>query len=322
MTDLGAVRLLGSLPWMTNEGGGISLARRVDDPGRAVSRRLAIAAAAALIAATLCYLLLVRTSLGQRFDNAAYMGSQASPSSPRVADGNQLHRITADSFALVLLLLVGIGAFRHRIRLGVGSALAAGVAVIGTDVLKRWVLDRPPLTATDAYVPGNTFPSGHTAAAVACAMALVLVCAPRWRGLAAVVAGAYGWITAAQVQTAGWHKPSDAIGGALLAFASVAAVAALVARHRPVYVETARPHRIAFAVMASIALIDGLAMVVGLIHVLRDFRRNVPSLLETSSIRSDAYFTGVTLTVFVVVLLVMALLALLGRVDIDHVERL
>ena len=300
---------------MTNEGSGISLARRVDDPGRAVARRLAVAAAVALIATILCYLLLVRTSLGQRFDNAAYLGSQASPSTPRVTDGNQLRRITADSFAVVLLALVGIGVFRRRIWLGVGSAVAAGIAVIGTDVLKHWVLHRPPLTATDVYVPGNT------AAAVACAMALVLVCAPRWRGLAAVVAGTYGWITAAQVQTAGWHKPSDAIGGALLAFATVAAVAALVAWNRPVYVEPSRPHRIAFAVMASVGLIDGLAMVIGLIHVLRDFRRNVPSLLETSSIRSDSYFTGVTLTVFVVVVLVMTLLALLGRVDIDHVER-
>jgi len=281
---------------------------------------LAIAAAVALVAAILCYLLLVRTSLGQRFDNAAYLGSQASATAPRVADENQLHRITADSFAVVLLALVGIGVFRRRIWLGVGSALAAGVAVVGTDALKRWVLDRPPLTASDAYVPGNTFPSGHTAAAVACAMALVLVCAPRWRGLAAVVAGAYGWITAAQVQTAGWHKPSDAIGGALLAFASVAAVAAILSWHRPVSVSSSTTHRLAFAVMASIALVDGLAMVLGVINVLRDFRRNRPGLFETSSVRSDAYLTGVTLTVFVVVLLVMALLALIGRVDVDHVE--
>ena len=319
MADPGAAGLLGSLPLMANDGGGVSVARRNDDPGPAIALRLAFAAAIALMAAILCYLLLVRTSLGQRFDNAAYLGSQASAPGPRAVDGDQLRRITADSFAVVLVALVGMGVLRRRVWLGIGSALAAGVAVVGTDVLKHWILRRPALTATDSYVPGRTFPSGHTAAAVACALALVLVCAPRWRGLAAVVAGAYGWITAAQVQTAGWHKPSDAIGGALLAFASVAAVAALLAWRRPVSMESARPHRIAFAVLAAVGLIDGLAMVLGLIRVLRDFKKSVPSPFETASIRSDAYFTGVTVTVFVVVLLVMAALALIGRVDIDHV---
>jgi membrane-associated phospholipid phosphatase len=288
--------------------------------GRPLARRLAVAAVVAVIAAAACYLLLVRTSLGQRFDNAAYLGSQQSLPSTRATDTNQLRHITSDSFALVLLVLLAIGILRRRLLLGVAAAVAAGVAVVGCEALKRLILTRPLLTRSDAVAPSfNTFPSGHTAAAMACGLALMLVCAPRWRGVAAVVAGGYSWVTAAEVQTAGWHRPSDVIGAALLAFASVAGVGAVVAWARPVAMSWSRPHRIALAVLGVGAVASAIGAAWGAFDVVR-WLKNHPGVFETSTyIRHEAYLTGVSATVFVVIGLVMTLLLLLGRVDLDHV---
>jgi membrane-associated phospholipid phosphatase len=296
------------------------VAGQVEADGRLVAWRLLAAAAVALVGAAACYLLLVRTSLGQRFDNAAVLGSRQALPSARALDGEQLRHITSDSFAVVLIALVAIGLLRRRVWLGVAAALAAGIAVVGTDVLKDWILTRPDLTTTDFLAPNQTFPSGHTATAVACALALMLVSPPRWRGLAAVVAGAYAWVVAAQVQTAGWHRPSDAIAGALLAFASVAAVGAVVAWLRPVAVRWSRPHHIALFVLTTVALIATAATTWGLIRVLSWIEDHLRDPQTTTYIRHDAYLTGVSVTVLVVVLLVMALLVLLGGTDLDHVD--
>ena len=78
-------------------------------------------------------------------DDCLYRGHVHAVAHQETVDQHQsAARLETRDFLLSLgfLVLVGIGAFRHRIRLGVGSALAAGVAVIGTDVLKRWVLDQ------------------------------------------------------------------------------------------------------------------------------------------------------------------------------------
>ena len=71
-----------------------------------------------------------------------------------------------------------------------------------------------------------------------------------------MVAGAYGWATAAQVQTAGWHRPSDAIGAAFLAFAAVTAVGAVLARLRPVSWPSRGGHRLAQTVLGFVGFVD------------------------------------------------------------------
>jgi membrane-associated phospholipid phosphatase len=284
-----------------------------DDARRSLAVRLAMASAAALAAAAVCYLLMVRTSLGQRFDNAAYLG--ATDQAGGLAANDQLRRITGDSFALVLVVLVILGAARRRLLLGLGAALAAGLAVVGTDFLKNHILTRPLLTG-DLLAVGNTFPSGHTATAVACAMSLVIVSPPRWRGVAAVTAGAYAWITAAEVQTAGWHRPSDAIGAACLAFAAITAVGAALAVMRPVTRTTTVRHRVAQAVLGLVAGADLIVVAWGLFRVLGYLGDHAEGVVAPGGLREDAYVTGLAVTVGVVVVLLMILLALVGRADL------
>jgi membrane-associated phospholipid phosphatase len=283
-----------------------------DGAARSLALRLAIVSVVAVVAATGCYLIMVRTTLGQRFDNAAYLGATDQVGSLTAND--QLRRITGDSFALVLVVLVVLGAVRRRLLLGLGAAFAAALAVVGTDLLKDHILTRPPLTV-DLLAVGNTFPSGHTATAVSCAMALVIVSPPRWRGVAAVTAGAYAWITAAEVQTAGWHRPSDAIGASFLAFAAITAVSAALALTRPVTWNRTVHHRVAQGILGLVGLADLIVIGWGLVRVLGYLRDHADGLLAPG-LREDAYVTGLAVTVGVVVVLLMIVLAMVGRADL------
>jgi len=283
-----------------------------------LARRLVIAAAVAAVLAVVVFLLAVHTVLGQRFDNAALLGSRSQGSGTRLGDISLLRRITVDSFVGALLLIVVLGLVRRRPRLGIGLAIAAAIAVVLTHVLRTGVLHRPFLVHSDTLYSANTFPSGHTATALACALALVVVSPPAWRGISAVLAGSYAWITAAAVQTAGWHRPSDAIGAALLTFAVIALVTAAGAAWRPIGSARRYGHLPAFAVLGVVWVVAGTLSALNAARVLRFLVDHADSFSPTQSVLNDAYLCSVNLTVVVVVTLLAALLILLGPADLDQ----
>ncbi|HTR71803.1 MAG TPA: phosphatase PAP2 family protein [Mycobacteriales bacterium] len=284
--------------------------------------RLAAASVIAVVLAMIVYLVFVRTALGQRFDNAVLLGSQEQSASSRSASASTLSRITKDSFAVVLVGIVIFGAVRRRIRLGIAAALGALIAVVGVDGLRRVILQRPFLIHTDTFGGNdNTFPSGHTATAIACALALVIVSPPAWRGICAVVAGSYAWLTAVQVQTATWHRPSDAIGAALLAFASVAMLAAVIALWRPIGIGRRFGDVPAFIVLAGIWIVTGIVSAVNAARVLHYLLAHDTALTPTPAVLDDAYHFSTNLTIMVVVTLLATLLLLLGPADLDEPVR-
>jgi membrane-associated phospholipid phosphatase len=288
-----------------------------------VARRLLRASAWSVAGAAVCYLLMIQTVLGQRFDQAADLGALGESHGVITANQAVLQRITGDAFAVVLLVLVGVGVFRRRPLLGTAAAFAAGVAVVATDVLKLDVLPQPNLVGMGTI---NTFPSGHTATAVGCAMAAVLVCPQRWRGVAALVAGGYGAVTSAEVQTAGWHKPSDAIGAAFLAFAAVTAAAGGLAWLRPVERSPGgsagdrRRSGWISSTLAVLATVGGLVTLAGLTVSIADVIRH-PRVNQNQPIWHPAYLTGLALTAEVVLLLLIALLDLLDGYELDGPRR-
>jgi hypothetical protein len=284
----------------------------------ALGRRLLLAAAVSASLAAVVYLVAVHTSLGQRFDNAALLGAHQQRFATRSDDVSMLQRITADSFAVVLLLLVGLGLARRRPRLGIGVATAAGLAVVITDLLRKVVLNRPFLVHSDSLYPANTFPSGHTATAIACALALVVVSPPAWRGISAILAGSYAAFTAAAVQTAGWHRPSDAIGAAFLSFAAMALVAAIIAAWRPVRSGPRYGHYPAFAVLGGVWLVASAFTAINAARVLHFLADHSESLNPTPAILNEAYQFSLNLTIVVVVTLLAAFLLLLGPYDLDE----
>jgi hypothetical protein len=117
-----------------------------DEPtaDRRLALRLLLASVLGIAGAILCYFLMLRTSLGQRFDFSAHTGSY--PVNPAVLKGHAMRSATGYVFAVVTVGLVVIGFVRGRPLLGIGGALAAGVAVVLADVLKDDVLTRPFLT--------------------------------------------------------------------------------------------------------------------------------------------------------------------------------
>jgi hypothetical protein len=296
--------------------------RTADDPadvGRRLAIRLVTAAAVCVALAAGTYLLLVRTRLGQRFDNAALIGSQQQSLSSRLRDYYFLEHIRAGTFAAVLIVIAVYGVVRRRPRAGLAMAGAAFLAVVCTDLAKNQILTRPFLVPSDAIRQNNTFPSGHTATAIGCALALVVLSPPIIRGLVALLAGSYSWIVAADVQTAGWHRPSDAIGASLLAFATIAVCAAVVCWRRPLGEGRRSAHWVAFPVLGVVGVLSAVLSAVnasrGLAILVKT--RDSPNPL-TPAVLNDAYLFSVNLTVFVVVCLLISLLLVLGKHDLDQ----
>jgi PAP2 superfamily len=290
--------------------------KAVDPASLSMTLLTAAGFAATLAAAT--YLLMVRTTLGQRFDNAALFGAVEQSPSSRLHDIFFLERINAISFAIVLITIVALGFARRRRILGIAVALAALISVNGTDLLKDVVLTRPYLVADDAFRSANTFPSGHTATAIGCAFALVVLAPPAVRGLVAILAGSYSWAVAADVQTAGWHRPSDAIGAAFVCFAVICVVAAVVVRTRRTGSGTRLTHLPAFVVLGVVWIVSMVIAAINAARVLHFLARTSEPVTLTQAVLHDSYEFSVNLTVAVVVTLLIALLLLLGRADLDE----
>ena len=125
-----------------------------------------------------------------------------------------------DPGAVILIgaLLAGIAALRGRPRVAAAIVLLIGITSVSSQALKA-VLAYPRYEGTigGAHVAPEAFPSGHSTAAMAIALCLVLAAPARLRPLAALVGAGFALGVAFSVIALGWHFPSDAVGGFLLA---------------------------------------------------------------------------------------------------------
>ena len=135
---------------------------------------------------------------------------------------------------LMTLTVVGLGLRWGRRR----EALAAVAVVLGanltTQVLKElFAHHRYQEFLTDQQPWANAYPSGHTTAAVAIGIALMLVVPPRLMPRAAGLVACFGAAVGLAVVVIEWHYPSDVVGGFLVASAwGFGALAALRLRGR------------------------------------------------------------------------------------------
>ena len=161
------------------------------------------------------YLVAVQTGWGQRLDDAALDGRTGRTVILR-ATGRLLDTISVSSLALLGGATLAIAVGRWRIHL----AMTAGAVVLGANVtsqiLKHFVLGRPDLVGPIDPLPAASFPSGHTTVAMSLAVAFVLVVPARLRQLTAMLGIAYASLVGTGTVTAGWHRPSDVIGGYLV----------------------------------------------------------------------------------------------------------
>lgn len=199
---------------------------------RDVARRASGGVVVCVAALIFGYWLFVQTRTGQQIDDLAYDGRLALGSRYERLDDFLLDAISVVVVAVAALLLVAIGIVRGCRWRGLLAAGAFGGAIVGAELLKH-LLTRPVLFLdpgiADSLLSRETYPSGHTTISTSFVLAALLVCPSRWRPWSALAAGAVSATYATGVLFAGWHRPSDALGGLALSGAVLGCAAAAVA---------------------------------------------------------------------------------------------
>jgi hypothetical protein len=159
----------------------------------------------------------VRTERGQLMERIALTGNAIGQD--RVTDlvNTVLNVVTVVSVIVAVVLVGFIALVRRRFRVALAATLLVAGANLTTQVLKQVVITRPEFGVDgELTAVGNSFPSGHTTVAASVAVALVLVVPPAVRGFAAVAGAGFAALTGVATLSAGWHRPSDAIGALLI----------------------------------------------------------------------------------------------------------
>jgi membrane-associated phospholipid phosphatase len=122
-------------------------------------------------------------------------------------------------YALIAALVVAFALGRGQPR----AACAAAIVLIGanlTTLVLKALLPEPrvaTLVVGAPHVPYPRWPSGHSTAAMAVALALVFVAPARLRPVAAAAGGAFVALVADGLLVLGSHLPSDVLAGFLVA---------------------------------------------------------------------------------------------------------
>lgn len=189
-------------------------------------RRLLATGIAGAMIFVLTYAIFVLTPFGQWIDDVLLEAFRAEELG-RTALTSALHLINIATIALTGIIIIAIGAVRHRLTIGIVAVVAFGVSIVAAEVFKL-ILPRPEYqTELDEEIGKaaiNTFPSGHSTIIAAGVIALLWAWGTANRAMWLLGAGVVIIVVSATV-IAGWHRPSDGIGGISLGV-SVMAISA------------------------------------------------------------------------------------------------
>jgi membrane-associated phospholipid phosphatase len=129
------------------------------------------------------------------------------------------HLCNPAQYVWLCLIPLGIALYRRRGGLAATILLVLLGAGSTTEALKHVLPEHHNLSLIRDALPASTgtWPSGHATASMALALCLVLAVAPRWRPWAALIGAGFTLAVSYSFLTLGWHYPSDAIGGFLVA---------------------------------------------------------------------------------------------------------
>jgi membrane-associated phospholipid phosphatase len=182
-------------------------------------RRRLLAVGACAAAAAVVWAVAFHTVAGARADAAvlAWFLELSVPGMHRLATA--VARLADPApVAVFTAAIAGIALVRGRVRLALTASAVVIGANVATQALKVWTAEpRPVELPAGAHVAAQSWPSGHATAAAALALCLVVVAPSRLRPPAAVLGGGLALGVACSVLVLGWHLPSDAIGGFLVA---------------------------------------------------------------------------------------------------------
>lgn len=279
-------------------------------------RRLVAAAAGATVLMLVVYGAFVRTTTGQRWENAVLAGRRQDETLAAARAANRmLDHITLSSLGAAVAVLTLIGLARRRHALTAVAVGTVGVSLLLAEALKRYVLHRPDLVDAPARLQGNSFPSGHTTIAMSVLFGLTLVVPYRLRGVAVGLCALWALFVGAYTVAAGWHRPSDTVGADLLVLAVACALTALLALTGRVRQVTGRPLALrAVFVIAPLWAVALTGLGGGTLLMLDSMFRLSP---RDPAVPRLAYMGGHALAAGASAAVTLALLALLHRVDLD-----
>jgi len=159
------------------------------------------------------------SAAGQRMDSAALDAFTVAARPPLQPSINGVAQLAGPwPLALGALALIAIALLRERwLMAAVVPAILLGANLV-TQVLKP-ALAHPRIADLSGverpYLA--SWPSGHATVAMSLALCAVLVAGPRLRPLAALAGAGYAVAVGYSLIGAGWHLPSDVIGGFLIA---------------------------------------------------------------------------------------------------------
>ncbi len=168
-------------------------------------------------------------SLGRGdLDVARWFADRRTPFRNDLSSVGSFFAETITVLAIVLIVLIVLAVKRHWPLFGlvaVGLMLEGGVYAAATYAIAR---NRPAVPRLEDLIVADSFPSGHTAAAVALygSLAVVIWAETRsrvWRSLAIVLAVLVPIIVATSRVYRGMHNPTDVICGALIGMGCIGA---------------------------------------------------------------------------------------------------
>lgn len=193
------------------------------------TRTAVIVSVAAAASVAIWYVVFVRTRWGQELDDLAFEGRQAVSAATTRRTDRMLHAVTESSLFLLGGAIVLLALAQRRLRVAVVAGACMSMAVVTTEILKLYLLDRPYFGGVQG-VMHNSYPSGHATIGMVLSLGLVMVAPPSWRRTATVVAALVATAFGTAVLASGWHRPSDSLGAAGVALAWFAAGHAVLLR--------------------------------------------------------------------------------------------
>jgi membrane-associated phospholipid phosphatase len=170
----------------------------------------------------------VFTETGQRLDWIALSANTIGEDRIRGLVDTVLDAVSAAALIGATLFVGFVALIRRRILLALTATALVVAANIVTQVLKN-VTVRPDLGVDlERVAAGNSFPSGHTTVAASLAVALVLVLPAQVRAWGAFLGVGYAALAGVATMSAGWHRPSDAVGSLLVVGVCAAVAGALL----------------------------------------------------------------------------------------------
>ena len=205
----------------------------------------------ALVGALGCALIAVvtwavafRTGMGHAAD-ARVLGKLSTLQDTRAAPLAQLVGVLGNPvpYAVLSAALMGTALVARGARVAAVVAAVLVVPNVVTQWLKLKLAEPRGATISGEAVDAVSWPSGHSTAAMALAVAALLVASGAWRPTVAVAGGLFAVAMAGSVVLLGWHFPSDAVGGFAVAGVAGCLGAAALSRRAATTAPESRWHR-------------------------------------------------------------------------------